>query len=172
MREAVEIETNPARPTFRQKKKKNESKKKAPVKQREPSRFDLEMFPGLGTKVAAPQGALRDLSLLGVQELDMSPTGSRPVDKGWLSWMADLAVSLSHWGTMSSSQPGATLSVLCWVPSILPCPPRLAHSMTVRKLPGQTSKNLVCMPTVGQRAKDLLALPTFKPMSTTSLFLS
>lgn len=123
------------------------------MKQREPSRFYLEMFPGLGTRVAAPQGALRDLSLLGVQELDMSPTGSRPVDKGWLSWMAGLAVSLSHWGTMSSPQPGATLSVLCWAPSILPCPPRLAHSMTVRKLPGQTSENLVCMPTVGREQR-------------------
>lgn len=41
------------------------------------------------------------------------------------------------------------LCVLCWAPSILPCPPRLVHSMTLGKLPKQTSKSLACLPTVG-----------------------
>lgn len=83
------------------------------MKQREPSGFDLETFPGLGTKVAASQGALRDLGLLGVQERHMSPVGSLPVDKGQLSWMTGFTVSLSHSGTMSLPQLGAgSLSVL------------------------------------------------------------
>lgn len=100
----VEIEPNPARPTFRQE---NESNKKALVKQREPSGFDLEMFPGPGTKVAASQGALRDLDLLGAQELDMSPIVSLPFDKGWLRWITGFTVSLPRLGTMPLPQPGA-----------------------------------------------------------------